>query len=124
MKDLFPYAGISPPVLAALEALEAAEGLDGNEQHYRVLLRERERRITAFLVPVMPVWGLGFLLVWGVQAIGWLPESAPWAYAFGPILFVALVMARVRPNAMRDDLRIGKALARWKDEAKVRGLQP
>ncbi|MCC7427738.1 MAG: hypothetical protein IT557_12585 [Alphaproteobacteria bacterium] len=124
MKDLFPYDGLSPPVLAALEVLEAAERLDGNEQHYRLLLRERERRIMAFLVPVMPVWGLGFLLVWGVQAIGWLPESAPWAYAFGPLLFMALVMARVRPNAMRDDLRVGRSLSRWKGEAEARGIKP
>jgi hypothetical protein len=62
------------------------------------------------------------LLIWAVQSIGWLPERAPWAYAFGPILFVALVMSRLRPNAARDDARIGKMLRKWRKAARARRL--
>jgi len=122
MKDLLPYPGLAPAVEAALVALETAERFDGLEAHYRTLLAERDRRIPAFLVPVLPTWALGFGLVWVAQKFGFLPESAPWAYAFLPILFVALVMWRVRPNAARDDTRIGQALAKWKQAAEERGL--
>jgi hypothetical protein len=121
-KDLWPYRGLSAAVEQALAALEVAERLDGHEEHYRVLLRERDARMMTFLLPVLPTWAFGFVLVWGAQSVGWLPETAPWAYAFGPIVFVAIVMARVRPKAMRDDTRIGRMIEKWREAAEQRGI--
>ena len=46
----------------------------------------------------------------------------PWAYAFGPIVFVALVVVTVRSNAMRDDARIGRMLEKWREAAEQRGI--
>ncbi len=122
MKDLIPYQGLSAATEQALVALENARQLDGLESQYQVLLEERNRRITAFLLPVLPTALTGVLLIWAVQSIGWLPERAPWAYAFGPILFVALVMSRIRPNAARDDARIGKVLRKWRKAARARRI--
>lgn len=122
MKDLLPYRGLSAAVEAALVALESAAHFDGMERHYQTLLDERNRRIGAFLLPVLPTAAVGALLIWAIQSAGWLPETAPWAYAFGPVLFVALVMWRVRPNAARDDARIGQALRKWRDAARASGV--
>ena len=122
MKDLIPYQGLSAAAEEALVALEGAQQLDGLERHYQVLLEERNRRIAAFLLPVLPTALIGVLLIWAIQSIGWMPESAPWAYAFGPVLFVALVMSRLRPNAARDDARIGKVLRKWRKAAGTRGI--
>lgn len=123
MKDLIPYRGLPAAVEEALAALEAAQQFQGVEQHYQTLLEERNRRIAAFLLPVLPTAAFGALLIWGIQSIGWLPETAPWAYAFGPVLFVALVMKFVRPNAARDDTRMGKALRKWRDAARASGIK-
>ena len=121
-RDLWPYHGLSTAIERALAALEAAERLDGNEEHYRVLPRERDARIVSFLLPVLPTWACGFALVWGAQSVGWLPDAAPRAYAFGPIVFVALVVVTVRSNAMRDDARIGRMLEKWREAAEQRGI--
>ncbi|HKU95634.1 MAG TPA: hypothetical protein VJR58_10175 [Vineibacter sp.] len=122
MKDLIPYRGLPAVVVDALAALECASQFDGHEAHYRTVLQARDQRIAAFLLPVLPTAALGALLIWALQSIGWLPDSAPWAYAFGPVLFVGLVMAVARPNAARDDARIGAALRRWRQAARARGL--
>ncbi len=122
MKDLIPYRGLPAAVEDALVALEAAAQFDGHDAHYRTLLQERDRRIAAFLLPVLPTAALGLLLIWAIQFVGWLPSSAPWAYAFGPILFVGLVMAVVRPNAARDDARIGTAIRKWRKAARAQGI--
>ena len=76
-RDLWPYHGLSTAIERALAALEAAERFDGNEEHYRVLLRERDARIVSFLLPVLPTWACGFALVWGAQSVEWLPDAAP-----------------------------------------------
>lgn len=122
MKDLIPYRGLPAAVEDALAALEAASQFDGHEAHYRTLLQERDRRIAGFLLPVLPTAALGLLLIWAIQSIGWLPDSAPWAYAFGPILFVGLVMAVIRPHAARDDARIGTAIRKWRKAARSQGI--
>jgi hypothetical protein len=123
MKDLFPYRGLSAATEEALTALEGAQAFTGLERHYRTLIEERNRRIGPFLLPVLLTAAIGALLIWVLQSIGWLPDSAPWAYAFGPILFVALVMSVVRPNAARDDARIAKMVGKWRDAARASGIK-
>lgn len=123
MQDLIPYRGLSVAVEEALAALESAQRFADVERHYRTLLVERNRRIGAFLLPVLPTAAVGALLIWAIQRQGWLPETAPWAYAFGPVLFVALVMKFLRPNAARDDARMAAALRKWRDAARDRGIK-
>lgn len=119
MADLLPYRGLNPDVEAALARLG---GPSFDERAYGVLIAERNRRIPAFLGLVLPLWVLGLVLVFVAQMLRWLPADAPWAYAFLPILFMAFALAPLRPNAARDDKRLGDALTKWADEAKRRGL--
>jgi hypothetical protein len=117
MKDLLPYRGLAPETIAALAELEAAERFAGHERAYDIVKQEAQRRAPAFLTACIPAAVLGAGLIWAAQLAGALPAEAPWAYAFGPILFTALVMSQLRPQAMRDDMRIGKALQKWRTEA-------
>ena len=120
MRDLLPYRGLSREVEAALTALQGAKF---DERAYRTLIEERNRRIPGFLAIVLPVWALGFVLVLAAQTIRWLPADAPWAYAFLPLLFVAFALAPLRPNAARDEKRLGAALTKWAAEAKRGGFK-
>jgi hypothetical protein len=117
LKDLLPYRSLSPDVIAALGALEAADRFEGLEASYRIVSQEAQKRIPLFLAQSLPAFALGAALVFAAQRFGWLPDEAPWAYAFGPILFLALVMSQLRPQAMRDDMRIGNALKKWRKQA-------
>lgn len=118
MLDLLPYRGLRDEVEAALTILETRF----DEPAYRTLITERNRRIAPFLGLTLPTWAIGFVLVYLIQTIGWLPHDAPWAYAFLPFLFMVVVIAPLRPNAARDDNRLGKALKEWAAEARKCGL--
>lgn len=117
MKDLLPYGGMPREVRAALSTLEAADRFDGIAQAYGIVKQEAQRRFPIFLALCVPTAALGAALVWGMQNLDWLPQAAPWAYAFGPILLLALVMSQLRPQAAHDDMRIGKALNKWRTQA-------
>lgn len=121
MSDILPYKGFPVRVESALQRLETSSVFD--ESAYCVLLAERNRPAPIFLIVALPIWLVGAGLIWAIQNAGWLAPNAPWAYAFGAILFLALVMWPLRRNAARDDARLGAALKKWRDQAQRVGLR-
>jgi peptidoglycan/LPS O-acetylase OafA/YrhL len=118
MRDVLAYRGLSEDVETALAALE--QRFDAGA--YQIVMMERNRRIAPFLGTTLPFLALGFVLVYLAQGQGWLPKPAPWAYAFFPLIFMAVIVSRLRPAAARDDQRLGSALKKWAIEAKKSGL--
>lgn len=113
MSQLLPHRPLTPDLVDALDRLERSDTFD--PAAFEIVNQERWRRIPIMLGLMLPTAFFGALLVWLAQAAGLLPGIAPFFYAFFPIVFAALSNNLIRGESVKDEMRIGRAIARWEE---------
>jgi hypothetical protein len=121
MKPPFPSKPLSAEALAALERLETAQSFEAVRADYARVYQEATARSIPALIRMLPGAGLYAIICGGALHLGWirLPEL------FTNLLWLLIICAAVIGShalcgvqAMADDDRVGRAVQKWKTEAR------
>lgn len=113
MGQLLPYTPMPADVIAALHTLERAEEFDA--QAFAVLDRERWKRGLGLISMMLPLFGLFLALTWLADALLIAGALPTFVYMFGSFLLAVLTHSALLRDKMRDDMRLGEAIARWQN---------
>lgn len=111
---------LSPEADAALTRLEQAETFDGRRGDFDLIAAEATRRAMPTFAAMLPGIAL-FVLVYGVpQWLGWvrLPEivaNLGWVLVVPATVIVTNALRGTQ--AIKDEMRMDKALKKWSDAA-------
>lgn len=123
MAQLVPYNPLPPEVNAAIDTLNRGDTFDAAA--FAIASAERWRRAFIFLAYAVPIGAVGAGLVW--LARDWLGILTTPLYAFFPIILAALACNALRGETFKEELRLGRAIARWEERGgriRERPLEP